>query len=60
MNFQGVKFSPMMKYDLMLAPPLEYYAEKHRSSHFLSFGLEGGGSAPPAGGAEADREDSFR
>ena len=60
MNFQGVKFSPMMKYDLMLAPPLEYYAEKHRSSHFLSFGLEGGGSAPPVGGAEADREDSFR
>jgi pre-mRNA-processing factor 8 len=60
MNFQGVKFSPMMKYDLMLAPPLEYYAEKHRSSHFLSFGLEGRGSAPPAGGAEADREDSFR
>jgi pre-mRNA-processing factor 8 len=36
-NFMGVKFQQNAPYPLMLAPPLEFYAEKHRPSHFLAF-----------------------
>ena len=63
-NFQGVKHSPAMRYSLMLAPPLDYYSERHRPAHFLTFadagGMGGAGGAAPAAGAIADREDAFR
>lgn len=36
-NFMGVKHAAGMKYSLTLAPPLEFYHEKHRPSHFLHF-----------------------
>ena len=39
-NFQGVKHSPGMKYGLQLAPPLPFYDEAHRPSHFLTFAGE--------------------
>jgi len=37
LNFQGVKHSKSMRYDLKLDQPLPYYAEEHRPQHFLSF-----------------------
>ena len=33
----GVRHDPNMKYELQLANPLEFYHERHRSSHFLDF-----------------------
>jgi pre-mRNA-processing factor 8 len=57
-NFMGVKHSPTMKYDLMLAPPLEYYHESHRPAHFLSFSADQAAAA--GAGAAADVENSFR
>jgi pre-mRNA-processing factor 8 len=36
-NFQGVKFSENMKYDVKLGAPKGYYDEMHRSIHFLKF-----------------------
>ncbi len=53
-NFEGVKFSPLLKYELALAPPAAYYDEVHRPAHFLGFAGEGEDK-----GAAADREDSF-
>jgi len=60
-NFTGVRHTPSMPFELMLAPPLDFYAERHRPSHFLSFAAaedkgaaEGGAEGPPV-----DREDVF-
>ena len=50
-NFQGVKFVAAAKYPLALAPPAEFYAERHRPAHFLAFG--GGGATDPAQAAAA-------
>jgi pre-mRNA-processing factor 8 len=36
-NFMGVKHSIGMDYSLMLGNPIEFYNEKHRTAHFLSF-----------------------
>ena len=36
-NFMGVKHSVGMDYSLMLGLPKEFYSEKHRPAHFLSF-----------------------
>jgi pre-mRNA-processing factor 8 len=63
-NFMGVKFMPNSKYTLTLAPPLEFYHERHRPSHFLSF-ASGGDSTAVASAATTsdvgvDREDLFR
>ena len=69
-NFQGVKHSVGMKYGLQLAPPLPFYDEAHRPSHFLTFAggdsssgskLAGMGPAAAAGGAGdgVDRDDVF-
>jgi len=54
-NFDGVKWSALMKYELQLAPPVDFYNEIHRPAHFLGFSE---GEAAGAG-AVADREDSF-
>ena len=53
-NFEGVKFSPLIKYELALAPPAGFYDEVHRPAHFLGFAGE-----DESKGAAADREDSF-
>ena len=62
-NFQGVKFVAAAKYPLALGPPAEFYAERHRPAHFLTFGGGAGGAqggdAAAAGGdavAAVDRE----
>ena len=34
---QGVRHSPTMLYELMLANPKEFYHEIHRPTHFLNF-----------------------
>ena len=34
---QGVRHSPTMLYELMLANPKEFYHEVHRPTHFLNF-----------------------
>ena len=47
----------LQKYGLQLAPPLPFYDEAHRPSHFLTFAGMGGGSsdaaAAPGAGAAA-------
>lgn len=50
-NFQGVRHSVNMKYDLKLEVPKEFYHESHRPIHFHNFNVfdEGGN----------DREDLF-
>jgi hypothetical protein len=53
-NFEGVKFSPLIKYELALAPPAGFFDEVHRPAHFLGFAGE-----DESKGAAADREDSF-
>lgn len=68
-NFQGVKHNIAMKYTLQLAPPLEFYHEKHRPSHFLNFAGGGGnetavsssaGSSKPSDLDDVDHEDPFQ
>lgn len=52
--FLGVRHSPSMRFELMLANPKEFYHEVHRPSHFLNFStLE----EPEMVGT--DREDAF-
>lgn len=53
-NFQGVKHSPSMAYELQLATPKEFYHELHRPSHFLTFAAME--DYEPEG---TDREDVF-
>eukprot|EP00731_Ephydatia_muelleri_P023645 Em0015g1228a len=36
-NFMGVRHSPSMHYELMLANPKEFYHEMHRPAHFMNF-----------------------
>jgi len=64
-NLMGIKFAPSAKYPLALAPPLEFYNERHRPAHFLNFadiatapaagagvgGAGGGGGGGGGGGA---------
>ena len=58
MNFQGVRFAPAAKYELMLTPaPLPFYAEQHRPAQFLAFGA---GGAPGSEALEAGAEDHVR
>jgi pre-mRNA-processing factor 8 len=52
-NFMGVKHSLGMEYGLMLGIPKEFYNEKHRAAHFLSFAAMEEGE----GTTEADVED---
>lgn len=52
-NFEGVKHSTSMKYDLQLANPKEFYNETHRPKHFLNFASQEDSSLG------ADREDHF-
>lgn len=35
--FIGVRHSPSMHYELMLANPKEFYHEMHRPAHFMNF-----------------------
>jgi pre-mRNA-processing factor 8 len=56
-NFTGVRFSATMKYQLALAPPLEFYHERHRPSHFLQFA--GTEQAAPESQAPLDRDNPF-
>jgi len=53
-NFEGVKHSASMKYDLQLANPKEFYNELHRPKHFLNFA-----AAEETNEDGADREDMF-
>jgi pre-mRNA-processing factor 8 len=53
-NFMGVKHNVTMKWGVELAPPLEFYHERHRPIHFLHFA--GGEALPGAAGAIAKRE----
>ena len=51
-NFQGVRFSDKMTYQLLVVPsPLPFFAEEHRSNHFVSFNA-------PAVGADTAGEDA--
>eukprot|EP00501_MAST-03F_sp_TOSAG23-6_P001554 GSMAST32.ASY1.ANO1.1618.1 assembled CDS len=53
-NFQGIKHSKGMHYDLCLANPKTFYDEIHRKQHFLNFSeVEG------AGAVTIDRDDLF-
>jgi pre-mRNA-processing factor 8 len=51
--FQGVKHSAGMRYACELAPPAEFYAEKHRPIHFLHFAAGDTLPSAAARGAEA-------
>jgi pre-mRNA-processing factor 8 len=57
-NFQGVKHTPAIKYALQLAPPIEFYHERHRPAHFLHFASSDTGAAATSEGV--DREDVFK
>jgi len=57
-NFQGVRFSDKMAYQLQVVPaPLPFFAEEHRSNHFISFNapvaLESAGEDAELKGADA-------
>ncbi len=54
-NFEGVKHTPTMRYELQLANPKDFYHEAHRPSHFISF-AEFEGHDESNG---ADRDDAF-
>uniref|UniRef100_A0A0D9WMB2 MPN domain-containing protein n=1 Tax=Leersia perrieri TaxID=77586 RepID=A0A0D9WMB2_9ORYZ len=53
-NFMGVKHDPLMKYNMKLGTPRDYYHEDHRPTHFLEFSNIDEGEV-----AEGDREDTF-
>ena len=60
--FQGVKFTPAIRYGLKLDVPLEFYHEKHRPAHFLQFASmegDGDGGLGALGDAGIDRDDVF-
>jgi pre-mRNA-processing factor 8 len=54
-NFMGVRHSPSMLYELMLANPKEFYHEAHRPTHFLYFSNTTVEKACESG----DREDMY-
>ena len=54
-NFQGVKHSAGMKYELKLANPKEFYHAEHRPAHFLDFA----GGVDENESNETEREDLF-
>ncbi|BAS96341.1 Os06g0167000, partial [Oryza sativa Japonica Group] len=53
-NFMGVKHDPLMKYNMKLGTPRDFYHEDHRPTHFLEFSNIDEGEV-----AEGDREDTF-
>ncbi|KAG2609651.1 hypothetical protein PVAP13_4KG063300 [Panicum virgatum] len=53
-NFMGVKHDPLMKYNMKLGMPRDFYHEDHRPTHFLEFSNIEEGEV-----AEGDREDTF-
>ncbi len=52
--FPGVRHSPSMRFELMLANPKEFYHEVHRPSHFLNFS-----TLEESEMVGTDREDAF-
>ncbi len=52
--YKGVRHSPTMHYELLLANPKEFYHEIHRPTHFLNFS-----SLEETESVNADKEDMY-